>query len=132
MDAPIVWRAFEAAAGRVEAGKAALVAAVPTARVEGRPLAEAVLEFERELRSARTLMEAWRRSDHEALWIACRDGLEDGLRRAERARLEAPSLDFEALVDLIGEMMEPLDPFAEAERRLKVPARRGRSRRARP
>ena len=131
-DADIVWRLFEAAAERVEEGKAALVAAVPTARVEGRPMAEAVLDFERELRSAGGLMEPWRRSEHEALWIACRHGLEVALRRAERARLQAPSLDFEALVELIGEIMEPLDPFAEAERVLKVQARRRRFRRARP
>ena len=118
-----MWRVFEAAADGVEAGKAALVAAVPTARVEGRPLADALSGFERELRAARERMEGWRRADHEALWRACRDGIDDALRLAERARLEAPSLDFEALVDLIGRMMEPLDPFAEAERRLKLPGR---------
>jgi hypothetical protein len=117
-DAPLVRRAFEAVLERVEAAKAALVAAVPTARVEGRPLAESLLGFEGELRAALAGMDAWRRVDHEGLWRACRDGVEDALRRAERARLEAPTLDFEGLVDLIGEMMAPLDPFAEADRRL--------------
>jgi hypothetical protein len=129
-DAAVVWREFEAAADRVETGKAALVAAVPTARVEGRPFAVAMSEFERELRAARDRMEGWRRADHESLWRACRDGIDDALRLAERARLEAPSLDFEGLVDLIGRLMEPLDPFAEAERRLKLPGSRARSRRA--
>jgi hypothetical protein len=122
-DAPQVRRMFEAALERVEAAKGALVASVPTARVEGRPLAEAVLTFEAELRSAQGAMEEWRRSEHEDLWRACRDGIEEALRRAERARLEAPPLDFEALVDLIGEMMAPLDPFADAERRLGRPRR---------
>jgi hypothetical protein len=129
-DAAVVWRGFEAAADRVEAGKAALVAAVPTARVEGRPLADALSEFERELRAAGERMEDWRRADHESLWRACRDGIDDALRLAERARLEAPSLDFEALVDLIGRLIEPLDPFAEAERLLKLPGRRANPRRA--
>jgi hypothetical protein len=126
-DAVIVWRLFEAAAERVESGKAALVAAVPTARVEGRPLAEALSDFEHELRAARAGMADWRRVELDDVWRACRDGIDDALRRAERARLEAPSMDFEGLVDLIGELMEPLDPFAEAERRLKATIRRGRS-----
>jgi hypothetical protein len=125
-DAVIVWRAFEAVAERVEAGKAALVAAVPTARVEGRPVAEALLEFEGELRAAQERMDAWLRSEHRRLWAACRDGLDEALRMAEGARLQAQSLDFESLVDLIGRLMEPLDPFAEAERSLKVRRRRFR------
>jgi hypothetical protein len=127
-DAVLVWRAFEAVAERVETGKAALVAAVPTARVEGRPVADSLLQFEGELRAARGGMDAWRRSENHRLWTACRDGLDDALRLAEGARLQAPSLDFEALVDLIGRLLEPLDPFAEAERRLKVRTRRFRRR----
>jgi hypothetical protein len=67
-------------------------------------------------------MDGWRRADHDDLWRACRDGIDDALRLAERARLDAPALDFEALVELIGEMLAPLDPFADAERLL----RRGR------
>jgi hypothetical protein len=123
-DAALVRRAFEATLERVEAAKASLVAAVPTARVEGRPLADAVLGFEGELRAALSGMDAWRRNEHERLWRNCRDGIGDALRRAERARLGAPALDFEALVDLIGEMMAPLDPFAEAERTLGRSTRR--------
>jgi hypothetical protein len=125
-DAVLVWRAFEAVAERIEAGKAAIVGAVPTARVEGRPVAEALLEFEAELRAARERMDSWRRSEHWRLWAACRDGLDDALRMAEGARLQAPSLDFESLVELIGRLLEPLDPFAEAERNLKVRSRRFR------
>jgi hypothetical protein len=125
-DAVLVWRAFETVAERIEAGKAALVGAVPTARVEGRPVAEALLEFEGELRAARERMDAWRRSENRRLWAACRDGLDDALRLAEGARLRAPSIDFESLVDLIGRLLEPLDPFAEAERLLKVRRRRFR------
>jgi hypothetical protein len=125
-DAVLVWRAFEAVAERIEAGKAALVGVVPTARVEGRPVADALSEFEDELRAGRERMDAWRRSEHQGLWAACRDGLEDALRLAEAARLQAPSLDFESLVDLIGRLLEPLDPFAEAERLLKVRTRRFR------
>jgi hypothetical protein len=116
--------AFDVVLRRVEAAKSVLVAAVPTARVEGRPLADAVLGFEGELRAALEGMDAWRRNEHERLWRACRDGVEDALRRAERARLEASARDFEALVDLIGEMMAPLDPFADAERTLGRTARR--------
>jgi hypothetical protein len=108
--------AFDAVVERVEAGKRELVAAVPSPRgVPGRPLAEALVGFEDGLRQAEAGMDDWRLLDVDDIWRACRDALGEARRRAERLRLEAPAVDYEGLVAVLGELLAPLDAFVEAE-----------------
>jgi hypothetical protein len=114
-----VREAFAEAVERIERGKAALVSAVPTARTEGTPLAEALQAYEAGLRGARQAMERWRTPEMEGSWQECSAGLDEAARRAERLRLEAPSLDFEGLVMVLGDLIAPLEPFADAARRLR-------------
>jgi hypothetical protein len=104
----------------VEQAKAALVGAVPSPRgVVGRSLAEAVLAFEDGLRRAETEMERWPRgSDH--IRRICEGAIEESLRRAERLRLEAPALDVEGLITVLGDLIAPLDTFSEAERTFRA------------
>ena len=99
----------------VERAKVALVAAVPSPRgVVNRSLAEAVLAFEDGLRRAETEMKRWPRgSDH--VRRICEAAIEESLRRAERLRLEAPALDAEGLITVLGDLIAPLDTFSEAE-----------------
>jgi hypothetical protein len=110
---------FREVVEHIEHGKAALVSAVPTARSEGTPLAEALHEFEEALRAAREKMHAWRRPDTDDSWRACSAALDEAARRAERLRLEAPPLDYEGLVMMLGDLMAPLEAFADAARRLR-------------
>ena len=111
--------AFEATVIAVERAKDALVAAVPSPRgKQRRTVAEAVLEFEGEIREAATLMDGWRGTEIEEEWRACAQAIEESLRRAERLRLEAPPLDYEGLVSALGDLIAPLEAFAEAEQRL--------------
>lgn len=84
---------------RIERAKADLVTAVPSPRgIPGRPLADALLAFEEGLRDAASpdVPEGWRTA------------IDESLRRAERLRLEAPSLDYEGLVGVLAALMEPL------------------------
>jgi hypothetical protein len=104
---------------RLEHGKAALVSAVPTARAEGTPLAEALHAFENALGEAREAMSDWRTPDTESSWQACSEALDEAKMRAERLRLEAPSLDYEGLVMTLGDLIAPLEVFADAARRLR-------------
>jgi hypothetical protein len=104
---------------RVEHGKAALVSAVPTARSPGIPLAEALHAFEDALRQARDEMHDWRTPETESTWRACSHALDEAGRRAERLRLEAPSLDYEGLVMTLGDLIAPLDAFGDAARQLR-------------
>jgi hypothetical protein len=103
----------------VERAKADLIAAVPSARgVVDRSLAEAVLAFEDGLGRAASEMEGWPEgSDH--VRRICRAAIEESLRRAERLRLEAPPLDLEGLLTVLGDLIAPLETFSEAERSLR-------------
>jgi acyl-CoA reductase-like NAD-dependent aldehyde dehydrogenase len=111
--------AFEATLIAVERAKEALVAAVPSPRgKQRRTVAEAVLEFEDEIREAATLMDGWRRPEVEEQWQACVRAIEESARRAERLRLEAPPLDYEGLVSALDDLIAPLEAFADADRAL--------------
>jgi hypothetical protein len=108
---------FVAVLNVVEAAKAELMTAVPSPRgVPARPLAEALLSFEEGLRAARQAMTG--RDLPEAVRSTCAEAIDDAQARAERLRLDAPVLDYEGLVAVLGDLIEPLDAFAEAERSL--------------
>jgi hypothetical protein len=82
--------------------------------VPGRPLADALMAFEDGLRDAGRSMDGWRTPETEGAWVACRDALGEARSAAERLRLEAPSLDYESLVAVLGDLMDPLDAFDDA------------------
>lgn len=124
--------AFAAVLAELEPAKAGLSDVLPGTRMPGRPLADALAEFETRLARAELIMPAWRRSELEAVWIACDEGLRAALDFARRARREAPDvMGFEGLLGLVEELLDPLDPFADAEARfeqLREVVRRGRTR----
>jgi hypothetical protein len=112
--------AFQDTVLAVERAKDALLAAVPSPRgKQRRTVAEAVLEFEAEIREAATMMDRWHLAEIESEWRACAEGIDEALRRAERLRLEAPPLDYEGLVAALGELIVPLEAFADAQYRLE-------------
>ena len=103
----------------VDRGKAALLATVPSPRgVPGAPVAEALLEFEAALAQADEGMSAWRSPETEGPWRECRRALDEARSRTERLRLEAPALDYEGLVAVLGDIMDPLTAFEDAGRAL--------------
>jgi hypothetical protein len=111
--------AFALARDAVERAKASLVTAVRSGRAPGAPLAEALAGFEHHLAEADAAMPAW---DSDALrgeWRACRDGLDESCRRAERLRLEGSPELYEELVAELADLMDPLGAFADAARRLR-------------
>ena len=96
----------------VEEAKRELLTAVPSPRgIPGRHLAEALLGFEERLREAAELIRG--RTTEPAAGDEQVSAIEESLRRAERLRLEAPALDYEALVGILADLIEPLDAFAE-------------------
>jgi hypothetical protein len=104
--------AFQAALSAVERAKEALVEAVPSPRGRTRrSLAEALAAFEGSLAQAARSLERWDDTRAPAL----RAAVDDALRRAERLRLDAPSLNYEGLVTVLGDLMEPLEAFAEGQ-----------------
>jgi hypothetical protein len=101
---------LQTALNDVERAKEALLQAVPSPRGHARrSLAEALVGFEEALTHAVGSLKRWEDARAPALGAA----VEDALGRAERLRLNAPSLDYEGLVTVLGDLMEPLDIFAE-------------------
>ena len=121
------YEAFERVLADVEPAKEALTQVMPTTRLPGRPLPEALAEFEGRLGRARDAMPGWRRPEIEAEWVACAAGIEEAATRAVRLREDAPELGgFEGLIGAVESLLDPLEPFhaaAECFRSLRVATR---------
>jgi hypothetical protein len=113
--------AFRRAAVQLDSAQLALLAAVPTARHPGVPLADALARFLGALDRADALMPAWRIPATEDAWQRCSAALTEARAQARRLRDErgAPDeLGFEALNARLGEIISPLEEFADWARDL--------------
>ena len=114
------FEAFRDVLVHLEPAKAALTDVMPTTRMPGRPLPDALAEFEEGLARSEERMPAWRTPEMEPEWLACRQGLADAGGRARRFREDAPELGgFEGLIWAVEELMAPLDAFATAAERFR-------------
>jgi hypothetical protein len=112
--------AFDRLLEVLEPAKEGLAATLPTNRLPGRPLADALHDFEDALERARALMPAWRRSEVEDVWSRCMDGIDVALERARRLRSEGPELGgFEGLLGTVQDLLDPLDPLEDAAARFR-------------
>lgn len=112
--------AFRAVLDELEPAKEALTQVMPTTRLPGRPLADALLAFEERLSRAAGAMTAWRRLEVEEVWSSCDAGVAEARTRAARLRMDPPDLGgFEGLIWAVGELLEPLEVFEAAERRFR-------------
>jgi hypothetical protein len=112
---------LRAVVDQVEAAKAAMTSTVPSTRLPGTPLAEAIAEFEDDLRHARELMPAWRHPDVEDEWLACEAGIDESLQRAARLREDPPELGgFEGLIWVVDQVLAPLEAFEAAAERFRT------------
>jgi hypothetical protein len=112
--------AFRDVLEHLEPAKAALTEVMPTTRMPGRALPDALIEFEEGLGRAEARMPGWRAPALETEWIACERGLVEARERARRFREDAPELGgFEGLIWAVEELMAPLDGFATAVERFR-------------
>jgi hypothetical protein len=106
------FEAFSEVLAQVEPAKAALTEVVPTTRLPGTPLPDAVQTFEAGLRAAVLLMPGWRTPQTQDAWAACMTGLQVSLERARRLREDAPDLGgFEGLLWAVDQLLAPLEGF---------------------
>jgi len=118
---------FELVLNEIEPAKEALTEVMPTTRLPGLSLPDALAEFENRLERAREAMPGWRLDETESVWTVCDEGIAEALTRARRLREDAPDLGgFEGLIWAVESLLDPLEPFraaAEHFRSLRVPAR---------
>ena len=111
--------------------KEELTSVMPTTRLPGRPLAEAIAGFESALDRAEAEMPAWRVPPLEEEWEAASRGIEHARRRAEELRREAPDPQgFEGLIWAVSRVLDPLDDVEAAADRFR--SLRGKASRAAP
>jgi hypothetical protein len=113
------FQAFRTTVDRMERAKASLVSAAPGQRGSDVPLAEALFGFELGLAEASAGMLAWRVPEVDEAWWRCREGLDEATRRAESLRLEGSPQGYEELAGVLADLLEPLQPFAEALQRFR-------------
>jgi hypothetical protein len=121
-----VLEGFRRVVEHVERAKEGLTDAVPTTRLPGRPLAEALVDFEQELTAADAAMPSWRVDELQDVWTSCASAIAEAREAAERLRLAAAApAGFEALIGTIGDLLAPLDAFGKAAERFRDLRRRG-------
>ncbi len=105
---------FWRVAAELDVSQRALLAAVPTARDPGLPLAEAINGFLAGLSRIDALMPTWRIDQTDEAWKRCFEALAEARAKAEQLRAEPVALEFEALNARLGDVIEPLGEFAYA------------------
>lgn len=108
--------AFRRVTAELDAAQRVLLAAVPTSRDSGVPLKEAIEGFLAGLSRAEGLMSAWRVARTEELWRRCAEALVEARSEAQRLRDDpgAEQLGFEPLNTRLGDLVVPLEEFADA------------------
>jgi hypothetical protein len=115
------FEAFTTVLAELEPAKRALTLVMPSTRLPGTPLPDALVEFEAGVGRAAAMMEGWRVAELEEEWVASDAGIREALGRARHLREEAPDLGgFEGLIWAVGQLLDPLEPFEAAAMRFRA------------
>ena len=113
--------ALRAVVEHVQAGKDAMTSTVPSTRLPGTSLPDALLELDEHLAEAKHLMPTWRHPDVDDEWCGCDEAIDESLRRAATLREEAPDLGgFEGLIWAVDQVLGPLEAFEAAAERFRT------------
>jgi hypothetical protein len=118
--------AFGRVLEELEPAKADLIDVVPSSRLPGRPLDDALRGFVARLVRVEALMPTWRRPELTPVWSACADGV--AAARADASSIIDEGRELSGFGDLLGiveGLLDRLEPFAEAEARFEELRRRG-------
>lgn len=113
--------AFRRVAGGLDAAQRALLGTIATSRDQGTPLEEALDGFLAGLSHAEQAMPGWRNARTEALWRRCAEALVEARTEAQRLRDDpsARTLAFEPLNMRLGDIVSPLEEFADVAAELR-------------
>ncbi len=111
------WTHFVMQAERVEAARQALLGCLPVGRVDPAPVPVGLDLVRDELKAIGQELDVWRVTEIEQAWQRCRTAIEESLGAVEEARRVAEiSGELEELLEAVGDVTEPLDAWADAER----------------
>lgn len=111
------WQAFMDCAQVVESGRRVLLSTLPTGRIEPAPIAVGLDALRGALADARDWMPRWEVDEVRPDWEDCRDAMDEAEANLDEvARVAASTGELEELLEAVGEVVAPLDAFADAER----------------
>ena len=110
------WRAFLDCAAVIEGGRRTLLGTMPVGRVEPTPVGLGVDAMAAALDDAEGWMEDWHVDALEEDWVDCREAMREARSNLDEVRAVAAETDeLEELQEAVGEVVAPLDAFADAE-----------------
>lgn len=110
------WQAFLDCAAVIEGGRRTLLGTMPVGRVAPTPVGLGVDAMAAALDDAQGWMDAWRIEALEDDWRACSDAMDEARTNlAEVREVAAATTELEELQEAVGEVVAPLDAFADAE-----------------
>jgi hypothetical protein len=108
---------FLAQAERVEAARKALLGCLPVGRVDPAPVPVGLELLRDELRAVMGELPAWRVGEVEPAWQAVAAAVRESEEAVdEAARVASTTTELEELLGAVGEVVEPLDAWGDAER----------------
>lgn len=115
------WAAFQSQVTRVEAARRALLGCLPVGRVDPAPVSVGLDLLGDELAEVRRQMEGWRTPEVDEAWQACRAAIDEATAALPAAHaVAAGSGELEELLGAVGDVVEPLEAWAAAERRWRA------------
>lgn len=120
------WQAFLDCAAVIEGGRRTLLGTMPVGRVEPTPVGLGVDAMAAALDDAREWMDRWRIEPLEEDWRDCTEAMDEARDNLAAVReVAAETTELEELQEAVGEVVAPLDAFADAEqawrRRWRIP-----------
>lgn len=110
------WRAFLDCAQVIEGGRRTLLGTMPVGRVEHTPVGLGVDAMAQALDDAAGWMDDWHVEQVAEDWQDCRDAMAEARGNLDEVRAVAAETDeLEELQEAVGEVVAPLDAFADAE-----------------
>jgi hypothetical protein len=112
---------FRRVVSELDAAQRVLLSAIPTSRDPGSPLKPAIEEFLAGLGRAEASMPGWRTERTDAHWDRCSQALILARAHAERMRDDPATerLGFEPLNARLGDIVSPLEEFADAAEEIR-------------
>lgn len=120
------WQAFLDCAAVIEGGRRRLLGTMPVGRVEPTPVGLGADAMAAALDDAEGWMDDWRVESLQDAWRDCSEAMDEARANlAEVREVAAETTELEELQEAVGEVVAPLDAFADAEqawrRRWRLP-----------